>query len=141
MIVEVRKSVPPDVIAIVPQLRERDRDRLEQMGNPASIMLVGLDNSLFALTGLIDGQVVAIGGARVLSALDDRAYLWMIGSKQIDAHPLVFLRHSRMVARTLSMHFRQLYGDIECDYEKSVRWLKWLGAEIRQRDGQLVFSL
>lgn len=141
MNVVLRKATHADAVAIVPMLRTRDFDRLVELGDPTQAVLDGLNNSIMSFAGEIDGELAALWGARCVSVLDDRAYIWVLGTILIDDHPLVFARHSRRALRSLTHHFRQVYGEIECDFELSVRWLTWLGARIAPHDDKLIFQL
>lgn len=141
MIVTIRKAQPDDPILIIPHLRERDAERLGELGDPLQLIYDGISTSFFSFTGEIDGEIAALWGARCTTIFDDSAYIWMLGTTLIDRHPTVFLRHSRRALRALTARFRLIYGQIDCDFETSVRWLKWLGADIKFHDKQLVFKI
>lgn len=141
MIVTIRKAQPDDPLVILPRLRERDAERLSELGDPLQIVYDGINTSFMSFAGEIDGELAALWGARCLHIFDDRAYIWMLGTTLIDQHPVAFLRHSRRALRLLTSHFRLIYGQVECDFEASVRWLKWLGADLQFHDGKLAFKI
>ena len=89
----------------------------------------GLANSVAAWAVDVDGEVAVLWGVRVLNLLDDRGYLWMLGTTAIE---------------DLRARYGLLYGEIESDFAASVRWLTWCGARVRKRphpEGHLVFTI
>lgn len=141
MIITIRKAVSDDVVNIIPRLRDRDAERIGELGDPLQVLYDGINTSFMSFVGEIDNEIAALWGARTLTIFDDRAYIWMIGTTLIDAHPIVFLRYSRRALRFLTAHYRFIYGQVECDFEASIKWLKWLGADMQFHDGHLTFKI
>ena len=139
--IEIQPAIALDAIAISRNLRERDRAVVERHGPAAEVIRLEIEQSIMALTAILDGEIALLWGARTPSPLDDRAYLWMVGTPLIERHPITFLRHSRRAMRYMASHFRLLYGEVECDYLASQRWLTWLGARIEPRPEAMVFQL
>ena len=103
----------------------------------------GLANSVAAWAIDVDGEIAVLWGVRVFNLLDDKAYLWMLGTPAIERHWVAFLRRSRASIEELRGRYSLLYGEIESDFEASVRWLTWCGARVRKRphpEGHLVFT-
>lgn len=115
----------------MPRLRPRDRAALEALGDPVRVVEAGLANSVAAWAVDLDGEIAVLYGVRVVNLLDDRAYVWMLGTDAVDKHPVAFLRHSRIALERLRGRYSLLYGEIESDFEASVRWLTWCGARIQ----------
>jgi len=139
--IEIRPAITLDAIAIASRLRDRDRAVVERHGPVAEVICTEIEHSIMALTAILDGEIALLWGARTPTPLDDRAYLWMVGTPLIEQHPITFLRHSKRAMRYMASHFRQLYGEVELDYVASQRWLTWLGARIEPRNNAMVFQL
>ena len=113
-----------------------------RQGDPVRVVEEGLANSVAAWAIDVDGEVAVLWGVRVINLLDDRAYLWMLGTPAIERHRVVFLRRSRAAIEELRGRYSLLYGEIESDFEASIRWLTWCGARVRTRaEGHLIFAI
>ena len=143
MNITYRPAEAADAHAIVPRLRRRELDALREVGDPVATVLEGLQCSIASYAALADGEVAVLWGLRTASLLDDRVYLWMLGSTVIDAHPVHFLRHSRRAMAQMRQRYRMVYGEVACDFEHSIRWLTWLGAKVAPGPApeRLVFAL
>ena len=143
MIVTHRPARPDDAREIVPRLRARDLAGLGTVGDPAQVVRDGLESSIAAWAVLADGEIAVLFGFRVVMLLDDQVYLWMLGTRTIDEHPVTFLRKSRGVVGLLRKHYRLVYGEVASDYERSIRWLTWMGGKVSAgpEPGRLVFTL
>jgi len=93
-------------------------------------MASALEASLVAYAGFVDGDLIAIWGVKSSSMVSGYGYLWMVTTKTADEHPLVLARYSRRVIDYLLNHYSLLHGFVGWKYERSIRWLKWLGFEI-----------
>ena len=131
MIVELREVRPGDAEAVFATLRARDVGRIS-----LPEVKEAADSSIYALVGTIDGRPAVMCAARLASILDDRAYIWLLGTSLIDRYPIVFLRHSRRMLALLTARFPCIYGQVECDFAASERWLRWLGCDFLTDDGQ-----
>jgi len=137
--IEVRPALARDAEAIAPRLRARERALIT--GEPAVAIKESIENSILCFSVLYNGELALIWGARPPTMMDDRAYVWMAGTPLIEEHPFLFLRYSQRAMRFMSSQFGQLYGEVECDYDASKRWLTWLGAELRPHDKSVIFSI
>lgn len=136
--IEVRPAQRRDAELIAPYLRARE---LALMGDdPVTAIRDQLRLSLVSYTVFKDDRIALIWGVRGVM-LDQKAYLWMAGTPLIEEHPLLFLRYSQRAIRFMSRQFGQLYGEVECDYDASKRWLTWLGAELYPNDKSVIFSI
>jgi hypothetical protein len=143
MNVTFRPARPTDAEAIVPRLRARDLEGLRTAGDPVEVVQCGLQFSIYSIAALADDEIAVLWGVRVCTLLDDRAYLWMLGTRVVDEHPIHMLRHSRAAVKIMRERYSLVYGEVACDFEKSIRWLTWLGAKIQAGPAadRMVFSL
>jgi hypothetical protein len=131
VIVDLREVRPGDAEAVFATLRAREAYiSLEQVHE-------ALEDSLFTLVWTVDGRPGAMCGTRLASMLDNRVYAWMLGTTLIDRHPVAFLRHSRRAIRFFAERYGQVYGQVECDFGRSTRWLHWLGCDFVADTGQV----
>jgi hypothetical protein len=132
-----------DAKAIVPRLRERDLEGLQSVGDPTDIITGAMQCSIASFTALADGEVAVMWGVRVCALLSDEGYLWMLGTRVVDEHPVHFLRYSKSAVKIMRERYALLYGEVASDYERSIRWLTWLGGKVRAGPmaERLVFSL
>lgn len=112
------------------RLREREAEAFAKLGdNPQQKIWKEVGCSLYSYAVLRDGEVAAIFGAKAMP-LSSSAYVWLICTDMCEEHPLVFARESRKVFKLLFEKFDSLYGLVVCDFDKSVRWLEWLGCDM-----------
>lgn len=101
-----------------------------------------LQRSLFAWTGLVDGQVACMWGIIAPTALSTRGYLWLFTTKLVDQHKFLFVRHSQLVIEEMLKIFPKITGTVVATQTRSILWLKWLGVEFRtEEDGMIHFEL
>lgn len=129
-----------DAKRLVSRLRHRDYENLERVGLPLALVQEAIAISPAAFIAETNGAISAMWGVRATCVLDDRAYLWMLGTPDIEQHPYAFLRYSRVIMRHMRDHYSMLYGEIETDYVASIRWLRWLGARILPGPDRLMFA-
>ena len=72
-----------------------------------------------------------IFGIRAASLLDRSAYVWMLGTRAIDADPIAFARHSRrgLALAAQSLPWAEIFTNIVHEqHHAAIRWLAWLSA-------------
>jgi hypothetical protein len=145
VIIEFREARASDVRQMVKTLRARDLEALLRAGDPAAIILEALQTSITCFTATADGVPAVMWGLCYHSMLNDQAYLWMLGTRIVDEHPVHFLRHSRAAMQMMRERYNLIYGECAVDFECSIRWLTWLGAKVWQPNpeggGRLVFAI
>lgn len=94
----------------------------------------------FAWTGLVDGSPACIWGVRQEGALCG-ANIWLVTTPLVDKYCKTFLRLNRQIIPSILDHYGYLFAYVDENYEKSIRWLKWLGfspAEAVEISGMVV---
>ncbi len=94
-----------------------------------------MTNSSRLWLGLIDNEVVALWGLIPPTFLSDKAYLWLFTTKHFTEHTFVFIRHSQRVVQEMLREFPIIVGHGQIDAYRSLRWLRWLGAEFGEPEG------
>lgn len=72
------------------------------------------------------GKVMAIFGAGVR----DEAYIWLLGTDELERNPKPFLRHCRKWVNSLVEMYGSVSNVIHADNLICLRWLQWCGAEL-----------
>ena len=127
-------------IALLEHLREREAADCRRLNLiPREQLLLELKQSFVSWAAIHEGRVLAMWGAKVGNLFATEAYIWLICAEGAERFPLTFARQSRRVVDELSQDFQRLYGYVFADYEKSVRWMQWLGFRLT-RQGDLYLA-
>jgi hypothetical protein len=89
-------------------------------------------------TGWADGDLVAVWGLIPPTLLSNQAYLWMHATDAVKDHTFLFVRHSQRMVERMLKHYETIVGHCVISSKDSIRWVKWLGGEFGDYDGQLV---
>ena len=95
-------------------------------------------NSLWVWIGWADDEVLCFMGLMPLTIFSDQAYLWLRTTPAMQEHVFTFIRHSQRLVAEMLQEFPLIIGHCEVSAARSIRWLRWLGAEFGAPEGQLV---
>lgn len=104
----------------------RDEDRLEWYYASGTSFGLTEVQELFNALCLYDDEthkVYAIGG------LEDSSLIWVVCTKEVDVHPIKFLRFCKPFFKQWMETRSAVYNYVWLRNERHVQWLKWLGAE------------
>ena len=79
--------------------------------------------------GFIDGRLACIWGVIPPTLMSDQAYLWLYTTDVIKGHEFLLVRHSQLVIDEILDLYPSIVGHAIIGSDKSIRWLKWLGAK------------
>lgn len=113
---EVLERLRPQQMATVKKLN------LDVMG----LLTKVINNNFPSITVLIDGEVAAVFGVAQESLLSD-VKIWLMTTPLIEKNSIAFLRESRRFTQELYKAYGPLIGMVDSDFEKSRRWLRWIG--------------
>jgi hypothetical protein len=85
--------------------------------------------------GFIDGSLACIWGVIPPTLLSNQAYLWLYTTSVIKSHSFILIRHSQLVMEDILKEYPSVVGHAIIGADKSIRWLKWLGAEFGPPQG------
>ena len=125
--------------SILSNMRGIDLVEVERIGvDPRKTMEEAMARAVVTWAGTIDGKLVCLGGIEQASILSDCAYLWLVTTKAVEDHPFIFVRRSQMVLSAIFQDYgyRMVYGVVDKDFDRSIKWLRWLGFEIDPPEGQ-----
>ncbi len=135
-------------VAVVPGTKAHARDILanmrginlvevERIGvDPCKTMDEAMDRAVLTWAGTINEKLVCLGGIEQATILSDSAYLWLVTTKAVEEHSFIFVRRSQIVLDAIFDRYRMVYGVVDKDFERSIRWLRWLGFSIDPPEGQ-----
>ena len=143
MIVAIEPARDEHVYRILPNLRAREMKIVAEIPDPAAVLIEGIRQSSQAFALLLDGQVVCLWGVQVRSILADAVYIWLLTSRAIEEHPVLFVRQSRRMREAMLADYAEIEGVVAIDNPVSIRWLGWLGATFAPSaiEGMLDFRL
>lgn len=127
LINRIDSKAQADLLAGI-ELPKRDKDALGRC----------LMRSDLTWIGKIDGEYACVWGLIPPSLMSDQAYLWLFSWPIIEDHKFLFIRHSQLVMQEMLGVYSRITGHASVDATRSIRWLKWLGAEFGEPVGRFV---
>lgn len=85
--------------------------------------------------GFINNKLACIWGVIPPSLMSHQAYLWLYTTDVINGHEFVLVRHSQRVIEEILKEYPSIVGHALMGADKSIRWLKWLGAKFGPPQG------
>lgn len=78
-----------------------------------------------------NGVPVAIYGVIPDSLLSDTGVVWLLFSDETMQHRRVVGRYTKRGIQAILTHFSKVYNWVDVGNKDIIRWLQWLGAEIK----------
>ena len=88
--------------------------------------------------GKVDDKLVCTWGLIPPTILSNQAYLWLYATDAVKDHEFLFVRHSQIAIQKMLEEYELITGHAEVTATKSIRWLRWLGAEFGESDGNIL---
>lgn len=129
---EIRRSKLHDICELAPIMRDLDREEIKAShGNTAEQALItGYITSQECYTIELSGEVIAMFGANPSNLGQNIGCAWLLGSDKIDQAKAAFARASAPAINHLLTKYDTLYNFIDQRHERSIEWIKWLGANV-----------
>lgn len=128
---KVVKALPLHVDIIMEDLRARAfAVDLQEVVDPTGSFKQAMANSAESWIVYFDGKPAVLWGVFLESLLSDEAIIWTVTTNVVEHYPLLFLRGSQQVVKYLLRHYEILTGKVDATYDRSIRWLRWLGFEV-----------
>lgn len=129
--VTIIEAKPEHAELVIPYMRGRAIQETARLGLDADKLLQrALSRADFAWMGLLDNRPVCMWGVEAQSVLGNDAYLWLVTTDEVEEHPFYFLRRSQIFIKQLSTHYSMIHGHVDSSFERSIKWLKWLGFKV-----------
>lgn len=117
---------------LAPRMREADRFEVwaSDHATPLEALLraVSRSHELWAVER--QGRCVCLFGVVPTNLLMEKGSPWLLGSDELHAIRIPFLRHSRPLMNRLCETYRVLTNWVHVDNHLSLAWLRWLQFEI-----------
>lgn len=91
-----------------------------------------------AWVGLVDRKIACMWGVIPPTLLSDQCYLWLSTTEVLKGNEFIFIRRSQRVVEDILSEYPEIIGHVIADQDRSVRWLKWLGAELGEPEGPFI---
>ena len=88
--------------------------------------------------GAVDGELVCMWGVIPPTLLSSQCYLWLFTTPEIKGNEFRFTRHSQVVIEEILEEYPEIIGHVRAGEDRSMRWLKWLGAELGEPEGLFI---
>ena len=133
--IRVRNAKKEDIEYIAQNMRQCDKDEVwaSDHKTPSQAMSEGLERSIFACT-VENGKPICMFGICPYTVCGDTASVWMLATDDLDKIKRTFVRYSREFIDKMLEYYPKLENMVDARNIKSVRWLKSLGAEIKDEE-------
>lgn len=117
------------VATIAARMRKADAEEVwaSSRSSPVQALMLSLNQSAQAWTGMVDGQPEVMFGVADLNVLTATGAPWLLGTNAVLDHYREFLRQSVWWRERLLERYDVLKNFVHDDNVVSKRWLKWLG--------------
>ncbi|MGK9045825.1 hypothetical protein KXR63_00495 [Stutzerimonas chloritidismutans] len=124
---EVLPIEPGDVEAVLPIIRQADRDELEEalQLQLSTSLAEGLEQCCKASKIVVNGLIVALFGD---SRHDDRLGIpWLVSTVHVERYPREFLKVCKPEVQEMLTRHESLINFVDVRNTVAIRWLEWLG--------------
>lgn len=97
-----------------------------------------LTNSSRVWIGEDGGLILAVWGLIPPTLMSDTAYLWLYTTPHLKDHSLILVRHSQRLVQRMLEDYPTIVGHGQVGAERSLWWLRWLGAEFGEPQGEFL---
>lgn len=88
--------------------------------------------------GYIDDEFVGLWGVIPPTLLHSCAYIWLHHTDAVRGKEFPFIRRSRLAMAEVLELYPEIHGHTVVGSDATIRWLRWLGADFGDPQGQLV---
>jgi hypothetical protein len=134
--IEIREVEDGDVAVLVRNMRKHDVQEVNaatRMGVRNAVE-TSLNLSTYAKTGLVNDELVCMWGVCPISLISSSGSPWMLGTDLIEKKQRIFLRRSKPWLEDIKKDYKTLENHVDERNTLSVRWLKWLGFEMKKAE-------
>lgn len=129
----VRRSRESDIEVISQDMREADKREIwrSHKSTPEQALELGIKGEV-CLTFCVEDQPVAMFGVSRYTAVSPVGIPWLLGTEGIRKAAKYFLGESRKYVEAMNRKYSILENYVDKDNKLSVRWLKWLGFNLKE---------
>lgn len=127
---QIKRAEPNEVNRVIQNMRLFDPSVLEEIVEPEIPMRMAVRRSSALWAAVVDDRAIALAGIYTQSVLDGNAYIWLVTTPEVENHQFIFARQTQIFIRNIAKDYRTINGHVDAKYERSIKWLKWLGFEL-----------
>ena len=134
--IEIREIEDGDIAVLVRNMRKHDVQEVNaatRMGVRNAVE-TSVNLSTYAKTGLVNDELVCMWGVCPISLISSSGSPWMLGTDLIEKKQRIFLRRSKPWLEDIKKGYKTLENHVDERNTLSVRWLKWLGFEMKKAE-------
>jgi hypothetical protein len=134
--IEIREIEEGDIAVLVRDMRKHDVQEVNaatRMGVRNAVE-TSVNLSTYAKTGLVNDELVCMWGVCPISLISSSGSPWMLGTDLIEKKQRIFLRRSKPWLEDIKKDYKTLENHVDERNTLSVRWLKWLGFEMKKAE-------
>jgi len=134
--IEIREVEDGDIAVLVRNMRKHDVQEVNaatRMGVRNAVE-TSVNLSTYAKTGLVNDELVCMWGVCPISLISSSGSPWMLGTDLIEKKQRIFLRRSKPWLEDIKKGYKTLENHVDERNTLSVRWLKWLGFEMKKAE-------
>jgi len=128
---EVKFQSPTEehVASLIETIRQADLDECISAGYAGASDAVrsSVTASTECWSCTVDGEVIAIFGVVLDSALEGKGSLWLLTSKLVERNPKTFVKYSKLALEAMRSRWSQMYVGIDAHYSSAIRFAARLG--------------
>lgn len=131
-----RKTTQEDIAFVANNMRKNDRIEVKRWGGfeVDYELKKSVEYSDVAWTGVFDsGEIACIFGASYSDILESKGRIWMLSTAAINAHPITFVKASRVGLNLVKESLPQVKifeNYVDSEYTSAVKWIKKLGGQV-----------
>jgi hypothetical protein len=135
MLGQIVAATKTHALMMAPNMRAVEaREVMDSDGlTPVRALIREVERSSVAWSWIVDGEVACMFGI-ISPDMLGAAYPWFLTTPLVEKHSRQFARACKtLLPELLSAHPR-LSGHVDARHALSVRWLRWLGADVREAE-------
>lgn len=124
-----------DIDEFIANLREADKLEAHAMGYDSlkEAIETSLDCAYISFVARAeDNKAICIFGLSSVTHTEYGRAVWLLGTKEMDKYSREFVYYSKIIIAEMLKNNERLYNYISVHNDKSIRWLKRLGAEFSE---------
>lgn len=126
--IEIKPATLNHIPLIADRLLEKSRIcNLFPLWNTRHIIKSNLLMSCEAYTAFLDGEAACMYGLHTPDLISGQAMPWMMATDSVKKARVAFYRMAKDYVNDISGRYRILEGGVDVNFDKSQRWLEWLG--------------
>ena len=98
---------------------------------PYEALIGGMDISAYPATGVVNGVPICMFGVGASGPISLHGSPWLLGTPDVEKHARKFLRLNKSYIDLIKEDYDLLYNWVDERNDVSIRWLKWLGFDIK----------